>query len=75
MANARRNSKHGGGRKRKGRRMNKRQAKKRRKKQIDDGLNAAIICAERLGKFLKKWMDNGMPIPTTIIKTDKGKET
>lgn len=55
--------------------MNKRQAKKRRKKQIDDGLNAAIICAERLGKFLKKWMDNGMPIPTTIIKTDKEKDT
>lgn len=51
--------------------MNKRQAKKRRKKQIDDGLKTAIICAERIGKFLKKWMDVGMPIPTTIIKIDK----
>ena len=43
--------------------MNKRQAKKRRKKQIDDGLNAAIICAERIGEFLKKWKDAGMPFP------------
>ena len=51
--------------------MNKRQAKKRRKKQIDDGLKTAIICAERIGKFLKKWMDAGMPIPKKERKAEK----
>lgn len=43
--------------------MNKRQAKKKRKKQIDDGLNAAIICAKRVGEFLSKWVGDGMPFP------------
>ena len=41
--------------------MNRRQAKKKRKKQIDDGLNAAIICARRVGEFLSKWVADGMP--------------
>ena len=43
--------------------MNKRQAKKKRKKQIDDGLNAAIICAKRVGEFLSRWTAEGMPFP------------
>lgn len=54
--------------------MNKRQAKKKRKKQIDDGLNAAIICAKRVGEFLSKWVGDGMPFPKESEENNEGSD-